>query len=392
MSRRPHRRVVVTAVGLVSPAGESFDEFADAIVSGKSAASPIRNFDATLFPTHFAAQVSPEEMGRARGDVDAGPAVRVDDMKSAWGVLAAKRALAAAGWKSSPPYPGDRVAVVLGTGLSSLVRGEMEEDILPWLGDDGALDLPALGAAITKAGGHYSPARHLTDGVNRVISRVAGVTGRSLSHFGACAASTQAIGDGFRMIRDGAAEAALVGGMDSMVHPFGMISFFLLGALSSRNADMKNACRPFQKGRDGFLMGEGAAMRAALADAQLAPDAVGYVNAHGTGTELNDPAEARAVRDVFGAHAAKLPISSVKPVIGHTIAAAGAFEFAACLAAIQRKRIPPTSSLHRLEDVDPECGGLDHVTAGGRAGSPEFLMTNNYGFGGQNASLILKRI
>lgn len=432
------RRVAITGVGLVSPTGDGFEAFADAIVRGVSAATEIRAFDASPFPTRFAAQVAPEEMSRARGHRLARPFVDVDDLKSAWGVLAAERAIADSGWNSVKHAP-ERSAVILGTGLSSLVKTELEEDFLPWLDEDGDFDLARYGAEIARrARPPRSPARHLTDGANRAITQLAGTTGASLSHFGACAASTQAIGDAYRRVRDRRADAAICGGMDSMIHPFGMISFFRLGALSSRNDDMANACRPFQSARDGFLMGEGAAMlvlepldaarargarifaeivgygssadgynvtaprpdgagaaaamRGALRDAGLAPEAIGYVNAHGTGTGLNDPAEARAVRDVFGAHAARLPISSVKPVLGHTIAAAGAFEVAACLAAIARDRIPPTSSLTSLDAVDAECRGLDHVLQGGRAGCPDLLMTNNYGFGGQNASLILQRL
>lgn len=431
------RRVVVSALGLVAPTGPGgFDAFADAIVQGRSAARPIFRFDASGFATRFAAQVAEEELAAARNDAEAAPFAAVGDWKSAFGALAVRRALEGAGW-DTPPAPPERIVTVLGTGLSSVVTPELEEDFLPWLDAEGALDLAALGRALPGAG-TWSPARHLTDRVNRAAARMSAAAGRSLSHFGACAASTQAIGDAFRLLRDGHADAAICGGMDSMIHPFGMISFQLLGALSQRNDAPGTACRPFQKGRDGFLMGEGAAMlvletleaatargirplaeivgygsscdgynvtaprpdgagaaaamRGALADAGLPPDAIGYVNAHGTATELNDPAEAKAVRDVFGARAARLPISSVKPVIGHTIAAAGAFEFAACLAAIAKDRIPPTSSLVAPEDVDPECAGLDHVVSGGRAGCPEHLMTNNYGFGGQNASLILKRV
>jgi 3-oxoacyl-[acyl-carrier-protein] synthase II len=280
-----------------------------------------------------------------------------------------------------------------------------------------------------------SPRRHLTDEANRAVSRLADARGRSLSHFGACAASTQAVGDAFRMVRDGYADAAIAGGMDSMVHPFGMISFMLLGATSTK-PEAKTACKPFHKDRDGFLMGEGsamfvlelesrakergatiyaevvgygsstdgynvtaprpdgagaaAAMRHALRDAGLGPADVGYVNAHGTGTGLNDPAEARAVISVFGE--GRVPISSVKPVFGHTIAAAGALEMAACLGAIAKNALPPTPNLSP-ETVDPECHGLDHVFPdAARRPCPEILMTNNYGFGGQNASLLLKRV
>ena len=138
--------------------------------------------------------------------------------------------------------------------------------------------------------------------------------------------------------------------------------------------------------------GAAAAMRHALRDAKLKAQDIGYVNAHGTGTGLNDPAESKAVRDVFGAAAEHTPISSVKPVFGHAVAAAGAMEVAACLAAFERNAIPATLNLDSPDDVDPEAKGLDHVIAKSRRGCPDVIMTNNYGFGGQNASLILKRV
>ena len=429
------RRVVVTGIGLVSPAGSAFVPFAEAVCAGRSAGAPVVTFDASRFPTTIAAQVPLAERVAIRSDPDARPFADADDWKTAFGIAAARRALLDAGWERSRP-PAERVAVVLGTGLSSLSRSELEQDFLPYLGADGtSLDLARFGREVLRRAAPASPRRHLTDEANRAIGRIADARGRSLSHFGACAASTQAVGDAFRMVRDGRADAAIAGGMDSMVHPFGMISFMLLGALSTQNAAAGEACKPFHKDRDGFLMGEGAAvfvledeararargarihgeiagygssvdgynvtaprpdgagaaaaMRHALRDARLEPRHVGYVNAHGTGTGLNDPAESRAVRDVFGEGG--VPISSVKPVFGHTIAAAGALELAACLGAIAQGRLPPTPNLD-ADSVDAECRGLDHVVGAGREAAPEVLMTNNYGFGGQNASLVLKRV
>lgn len=435
MIRAKGRTVVVTGVGLVSPLGSSFDAFGDAVVAGRSAALPVATFDASLFPTSIAAQVSLAERIGFRSDPMLKAWVDADDWKSVFGIVAARRALDDAAWQKRRP-PASRIAVVLGTGLSSLSRSELEEDFLPYLdAETRTLDLARFGRHVLERTRTAAPKRHLTDEVNRAISQLADARGRSLSHFGACAASTQAIGDAFRMVRDGYADAAIAGGMDSMIHPFGMISFMLLGALSTRNAEETRACKPFHRDRDGFLIGEGAAMfvlelesrakqrgakiygrvvgygssvdgwnvtaprpdgsgaaaamRHALRDAKLVAKDVGYVNAHGTGTGLNDPAESKAVRDVFGDNL--VPISSVKPVFGHTIAAAGAMETAACLASMAHDRLPPTPNL-TLDAVDPECQGLDHVVAGGRKGCPAILMTNNYGFGGQNASLLLERV
>lgn len=435
MIRARGREVVVTGVGLVSPLGASFDAFADAVIAGRSAGAAVETFDASLFPTSIAAQVPLAERIALRSDALLQPWIDADDWKSVFGIAAAARALEDAAWPRRRP-PANRIAVVLGTGLSSLSRSELEEDFLPFLDTETrTLDLAHFGRSVLSRSKPASPKRHLTDEVNRAVCRLADAGGRSLSHFGACAASTQAIGDAFRMIRDGYADAAIAGGMDSMVHPFGMISFMLLGALSTKNGDAAAACKPFHKDRDGFLMGEGAAMfvlelesrakergakiygrvagygssvdgynvtaprpdgsgaaaamRHALKDGGFVPRDVGYVNAHGTGTGLNDPAEAKAVRTVFGD--GLVPISSVKPVFGHTIAAAGAMEAAACFAAMAKDRLPPTLNL-TLDAVDPECIGLDHVVDGGRKGCPAILMTNNYGFGGQNASLLLERV
>lgn len=436
MIRAKNRRVVVTGVGLVSPSGGTLDALASAVVTATSSGAPVETFDASQFPTTIAAQVPLAERIAIRSDLEAKPFVDADDWKTAFGIAAARRALADAAWERDRP-PADRIAVVLGTGLSSLSRSELEEDFLPFLHPDGAsFDLASFGRRVLDRVAPASPRRHLTDEANRAVSRLADARGRSLSHFGACAASTQAVGDAFRMVRDGYADAAMAGGMDSMVHPFGMISFMLLGATSTKNADAKTACKPFHKDRDGFLMGEGAAMfvlelesrakargatiyaevvgygssidgynvtaprpdgagaaaamRHALRDAGLEPRDVGYVNAHGTGTGLNDPAETKAVISVFGD--GRVPISSVKPVFGHTIAAAGALEMAACLGAFAKDALPPTPNLSP-ETVDPECRGLDHVFPGAKSRRcPDVLMTNNYGFGGQNASLILRRV
>lgn len=449
MIRVQGRDVAVTGVGLVSPFGSSLEAFGDAVLAGRSAGAPVTTFDASHFPTSIAAQVSLAERIALRSDELLRPWADADDWKSVFGIAAARRALDDALWQHRRP-PSNRIAVVLGTGLSSLSRRELEEDFVPFLEERGGprtadqeridresctLDLARFGRQVLHRAEPASPKRHLTDGVNRAVSHLADANGRSLSHFGACAASTQAIGDAYRMIRDGYADAAIAGGMDSMVHPFGMISFMLLGALSTRNDTPGAACRPFHRDRDGFLMGEGAAMfvlelesrakergakiygriagygasvdgynvtaprpdgagaaaamRHALKDGGFAAADVGYVNAHGTGTGLNDTAEAKAVRAVFGE--ARVPISSVKPVFGHTIAAAGAMEVAACLAAMASDRLPPTPNL-TLDAVDPECVELDHIVGSGRTGCPAILMTNNYGFGGQNASLLLERV
>ena len=258
MIRASGRRVVISGAGVVSPCGSSLAELGAAVIEGRSAAAPIATFDATLFPTSIAAAVSVEERIEVRRDREAAAFADVEDLKTAFGIVAARRALADAGWEGSREA-AERVAVVLGTGLSSLSRAELEEDFLPFLERDAfGFDLAGYGRTFRDRARAQSPARHLTDQANRVIARLADAGGRSLSHFGACAASTQAIGDAFRMVSDGAADAAIAGGMDSMVHPFGMISFILLGALSTKSTPPARACKPVHKDRDGFLLWEGA--------------------------------------------------------------------------------------------------------------------------------------
>ncbi len=432
---RSPRRVVVTGVGLVTPCGGTLAAVGEAACAGRSAAATIASFDAGAFPTRFAAQVPPPDRAAAAADPDGGELAAAGDWKGAFGVLAARRAIAHSRWIAGSALPPERVGLFLGTGLSSLSIAELEEEVLPYLAASAGIDLRRMGAEAGSHPGSPLPWRHLTDRVNRIVARLAGAAGGSASHFGACAASTQAIGEAFRRVRDGSLDAALAGGMDSMVHPFGMISFMLLGALSTKNERPAEGCRPFHRGRDGFLLGEGAAvfvieergaalargatihgelrgygasldgyhvtaprpdgagaraaMERALEDAGVRPEEIGYVNAHGTGTELNDPAEAAAVRAVFGRKAAALPISSVKPVVGHLVAAAGAIETAVCLAAFALDRLPPTANLDAAS-VDPDCGGLGHLFEA-RPGCPEIVMTNNYGFGGQNASLVLAK-
>lgn len=421
------RRVVVTAVGVVSAVGNDFETFGDALLSGRSGGGPVTAFPADGFPTRIAAEVEhvpdvPELASLAE----------IGDRKTLFGVLAARSAWQDGGRAAVEALEPSRIAVSLGTGLSSVVLGELEEDLVPYL-DDGSIDFAAYGRELLEHG-TFAPARHLTDAANRRVAALFGARGASLSHFSACAASLQSVGWGLQAIRRDRADVVIAGGQDSMVHPFGMISFMLLGALSQRNDDPTGACRPFDKSRDGFLMGEGAAvmvleerehalergariygelvgygtsvdghnatapdpegagaaaaMRSALADASLDPSAIGYMNAHGTGTQLNDPAEAKAISEVFGAHAGQVAVSSVKPIIGHTIAAAGALEVLTCLAALDKSRLPPNLN---LSEPAPECTGLDLVEAGGRSAEVEYIMTNNYGFGGQNASLVIKR-
>lgn len=325
-------------------------------------------------------------------------------------------------------------AVHLGTGLSSASVRELEADLVPYTGGDGSFDDRAYGAQCL-TGASTSPWRHLTDEANRLIFTALNVSGPTSSSFAACAASTHAIGRAYRDVAAGRVDRAVAGGMDSMVHPFGMISFMRLGALSTSNEDPATASRPFDKDRDGFLLGEGGvllvletpeaaaargatplvevlgygtsmdahavtaphpegrgaylAMDRALRDAGIDASRVGYVNAHGTGTPLNDGTESRAVRDLWNAKgAAPPPISSTKSMTGHLIAAAGALEAVACVAALDRGFLPPSINIRTL---DPLCDVPVVDAASAPDADLRVAMTNSFGFGGQNGSLILSR-
>ena len=309
-----------------------------------------------------------------------------------------------------------RRGVWLGTGLSSLTPDELERDLYPYL-VDGAFDRAAIARDLDRD--HPAPRRHLPARVTEHLARAIGATVAETS-FSACAAAAQSIAAAARAVARGDVDVALAGGHDSMLHPIGLLSFVVLGALSPV------AGRPFDRHRDGFLIGEGAAvlrlereadavargapvlarwlgagtsvdaynvtaphpeghgaalaMRRALRDADLGPGDIDYVNAHGTGTPIGDRAETLAVSHVLG----DVPVSSFKGAVGHTIAAAGAVELALCLAALRDQVIPGTPG---LEEPDPECRA--NVIQATRPGRVRVMLSNSFGFGGQNCAIIL---
>jgi len=395
--------VVITGVGVLSAAGIGYGALADALADGRLCGS---GFD-TALPVTQVAQVP--------ADVAEVPEFK-DDRKAWLAIAALDEAVSDAGGL------GDgRVSVFLGTGLSSVTPTELEEDAYPHLLADGsAFDRARLLADL--ATDRASPNRHDPVRVTSEVARRVGAKGPCGTSFSACAAAAQAIGEGLRALRRGDADVAVVGGHDSMIHPFGMLSFIVLGALSS------TACRPFDGQRDGFMIGEGAAilvleradyarargarvrahllgagtsvdgyaatapqpeglgaeaaMRAALRDAGVVPEQIDYVNAHATGTPVGDTAEAAAIRRVVP-HA---KVSSIKGAVGHTIAAAGAIEAAACVAALERGFLPGTAG---LQTVDSQMS-VDVVRTPLQS-APHVVMSNSFGFGGQNASLVFGR-
>jgi len=403
-SSSPRHEIVVTGIGLSCAAGRGLDALSAALQDGRSCASAL----ATSLPLDRVA-VAP----------DPAPDPAFPDDRKAWLAFEALAgALADAGLPAREP--DRRTAVFLGTGLSSVTADELADDAFPHI-RDGRFDRAAMAADLSPE--HSAPRRHMPARVTDEIARRVGATGPVGTSFSACSASAQAIAEGLWALRRGDADVAFVGGHDSMVHPLGLLSFVVLGALSPQ------ACRPFDRGRDGFLIGEGAAilvleradharargarilarllgagtsvdawnataphpegagaeraMWAALRDAGVTAAEIGYLNAHATGTPVGDVAESQAIRRVLGGD---VPVSSIKGAIGHTIAAAGAVEAAACIAALRDGFLPGTAG---LQDPDPACAV--HVLRDPVAARPDVVLSNSFGFGGQNASLVLAR-
>ncbi len=402
------RGVVVTGVGVWSAAGVGLDALADVLQGHACCGRPW----AGALPISLAATV-PEPVPDAPGFPD--------DRKASLALAALSGALSDAGLHGVDGWPAPaRRAVFLGTGLSSVTPGELEDDVYPHL-VDGRFDRDAMARDL--APDRAAPRRHLPGRVTAEVARRVGADGPTGTSFSACAAAAQAIAEGAWAIRRGEVDVAIVGGHDAMVHPLGLLSFVVLGALSP------TGCRPFDRGRDGFVIGEGAAlfvlegedharargarirarvlgagtsvdaynvtaphpagagaelaMRRALRDAGLSAGDVDYVNAHGTGTPLGDSAECAAIDRVFGGAVA---VSSIKGAVGHTIAAAGAIEAAACVAALERGFLPGTAG---LEEPDPGLSGRLLTRPVDEA--PAIVLSNSFGFGGQNCALLLGR-
>ncbi len=426
MSQLERRRVVVTGMGAVTPLGLNVQETWSGIVSGNSGADYITLFDASSFPTKIAAEVKGFNFDVSQfSDTDLVYAGRNTRMA----VMAAKEAFNDAGFK-----PGgidtEKFGVYLGSGegqldfynfinllISSWKEGEIKGDIFLREGKDVLHPFKELEQE------PFMASRHL--------ARLFKAGGPNFSCLTACAAGSQAIGEAAAIIRRGHADIMLSGGCHSMIHPFGVTGFILLSALSSRNDEPQKASRPFDLKRDGFVLGEGAGilvleelgharkrnagiygeilgygtssdafritdvhpdgrgagqcMEAALTDAGLNPEDIGYINAHGTSTQINDRVESLAIRNVFKEHAKNVAVSSTKSMTGHLIAAAGAVELEICLLAMKHSILPPTIN---YENPDPACN-LDYVPNKPREKEIKFSMSNSFGFGGQNVSLVV---
>jgi 3-oxoacyl-[acyl-carrier-protein] synthase II len=398
------------------------------LVDGKSGIGPITLFDASRFPTRIAGEVRNFELG----DYVENPARwEHTGRNTRFAIAAAKQAIVDAGLENNGFDP-TRFGVYLGSG-----EGQQDFFLFTSMMADawknGELDIEAFTASGLR---RMHPQVELEQEPNMTAGHLAalfGAEGPNLNCLTACAASSQAIGEAVEMIRRGEVDLMLSGGTHSMIHPFGVTGFNLLTALSTQNDSPESASRPFDRDRDGFILGEGAgivvleelehaqrrgrhvygeivgygstadafrvtdthpegrgavaSIRGAIEDAQLNFDEIDYINAHGTSTVVNDKVESLAIRQVFGSQAYRIPISSIKSMMGHLIAAAGSVEVIVCLKAIRDAVLPPTINYHT---PDPECD-LDYVPNQARETRIQRALSNSFGFGGQNISLVISR-
>jgi len=408
------RRVVITGLGVISPIGVGHNEFWEAALAGKSGAAPITRFDTTGFATQIAAEVKDFDPGMF---MDKKEAKRMDRFAQ-YGMAAAALALKDAALTVNEANAHD-IGVYVSAGIGGLETLESQCAVLR---DKGP----------SKVSPFFVPMM-IGNMAAGQIAIALGLKGPSSDIVTACASGAQAVGDAFRVIERGDSEVMLAGGAEGAITPLAVAGFNAARALSTRNDSPETASRPFDKDRDGFVMGEGAgvlvlesldhalargahiyaevkgyattndayhitsphpdadgAIRCiakALKDAKLSPQDIDYVNAHGTSTDLNDRLETKAIKAVFGEHAYKLAISSTKSMVGHLLGAAGAVELIATALSIKTGKVHPTINLH---NPDPECD-LDYVPLVARELDIRNAIKNSLGFGGHNCTVVLAK-
>jgi 3-oxoacyl-[acyl-carrier-protein] synthase II len=420
---------VVTGMGLVTPLGSDRETVWKRLLAGESGVDYITLFDAANFPTKIAAEVRNWDLSEVGED----PADwQLQGRHTRFAVGAAKKAVADSGIQAARLDP-TRFGVYTGSGEGQQDFDRFTEMMVAGLAGGSTLD---LGRFARKGLELLHPIAELEQEPNMPAGHLASLfdaQGPNVNCLTACAASSQAIGEAVEIIRRGEADAMLAGGTHTMIHPFGVTGFNLLTALSTRNDEPTKASRPFDRNRDGFVLGEGAGMvvlealehaRArgaaiygemvgygstadafritdthpegrgaircmsmALTDAGLGPTDIHYINAHGTSTAVNDKVESLAIKQVFGEQAYRIPVSSTKSMMGHLIAAAGATELIFCLLAIRDNVLPPTIN---YDTPDPDCD-LDYIPNVCREARCDVALSNSFGFGGQNIALICKR-
>ncbi len=408
-------RVFVTGAGVVSPVGNNVEDCWRNLVDGKSGAGPITRFDASDYETRFACEVKDFTF---EGIIDRKDAKRMDRFVQ-FAVVASHEALRSAGLGDHIPDP-ERIGVIVGSGIGGMETFEEQHTNL-----------------IQKGHRRVSPffiPMMISDMAAGQVSITFGLKGPNFGTVSACASGANAIGEALRMLRAGDADIMLCGGAEATITPMAVAGFGNMRALSTRNDDPQHASRPFDIGRDGFVIGEGAgmlvleteahakarganlicelagygasgdayhmtspcvdgdgaarAMKRALADAGQPLDEVGYINAHGTSTPAGDPIEITAVKSVFADHARRLWMGSTKSMTGHLLGAAGGLEAVVCALALQRGVVPPTIN---LESPDPQCD-LDLVPNTARNAKLKAVLSNSFGFGGHNVSLLMKAV
>lgn len=408
------KRVVVTGIGVVTPVGNNLEDFWSNLTGGASGVRPITRFDTQGYSSKIAAEVkdfNPIDF------MDRKEARRMDRFTH-FAVAATSMAVENAGLDMEK-INRTRAGVILGSGVGGIETLEDQHQVLMERGPGRVSPL-------------FIPMMISNMGAGRVAISY-GLRGCNLTTTSACASSTNAIGDAFKLIQRGQADIMISGGTEAPITPLAVAGFCSMKALSTRNDDPVRASRPFDAERDGFIIGEGAiilvleemkhalerganilaeitgygsscdayhitapdpegagaalSMKLALEDAGIALQNVDYINAHGTSTPLGDKIEAFAIKEVFGEHASHLAVSSTKSMTGHLLGAAGGLEAAVCVLAINRGEIPPTIN---LESPDPECD-LDYVPNKMRQANVSTALTNSFGFGGHNATLVFER-
>lgn len=408
------KRVVITGIGCVSPLGNDVTTLWNNILAGKSGVGIITHYDIREFNVKIGAEVKGFDAVALFGSREA----RRMDRFVQFGLAASLQAVEQANLVINDENR-DRIGVVLGCGIGGM--STLFEQIQVFFQRGPERVSPFLVPMM------------LPDTAAGMVAIQLGVRGPNMAVVSACASGTNAIGEAAEIIRRGSADVVIGGGAESVIVPIAMAGLGVMKALSTRNDEPERACRPFDMDRDGFVMGEGAAslvlesleyaqargarilgeisgygssndayhisapsengagaalcMQTALKDAELSPNDIGYINAHGTSTYLNDKSETAAIKTVFGEQAYKIPVSSTKSMTGHLLGAAGAIEALICVKTLQDGMLPPTIN---YETPDPECD-LDYVPNQARAVKVQNIMSNSFGFGGHNACIILSQ-
>ncbi|MCV4232212.1 beta-ketoacyl-ACP synthase II [Virgibacillus sp. LDC1] len=406
-------RVVVTGMGVMTSIGQDLDTFWNSLMEGKSGVSRIEAFDVSDYTTQIAASMkdfNPEDY------MDRKEARRMDRFVQL-AVAAGSKALEDSGLEIGVNADAERVGVSIGSGIGGLGTWEDQHNIL-------------LEKGPKRVSPFFIPMM-IANMASGQMSINLGAKGPNTTQVTACATGTHSIGDSYRLIQRGDADVMICGGAEATIRPTGMAGFCAMRAMSTRNDEPEKASRPFDTGRDGFVMGEGAGvlvieslehalkrgariyaevvgyglsadahhitepdpdgaarcMKMAIRDAGIAPEEVDYINAHGTSTPVGDRSETKAVKMALGDHAYKVAVSSTKSMTGHLLGAAGGVEAVICGLSLKNQTIAPTIN---LEDQDPECD-LDYVPNHPRKADLDIVMSNSFGFGGHNATIILKK-